>query len=793
MEQRASWAAADQPHFVFYHEKRLSEKEREEVSQEVSKMRERLRRPRGIIMPDSKFMRYWDAANMLFLSYTAIVTPFEVALIDSLRVNTLFVINRLVDFYFLTDCFCVQFNLAFKVENKRGIGTTVLDRKHIIQNYISSWFFWDFLSLIPFDMIGMFTGSSSVTKLKVLRIIRLLRLIKLLRVLRASVIVQRWERRISLSYSTMSLIKFACLTLIMGHWMACIWSMTGKMQEPQPCWLQTLQDTDDDGSVSHDERYHTFDIYSAALYWAVVTITSVGYGDISATNPTEHRVAIFCVLVCSWVWAYIIGSACGIIATLDLATIQHHQQMDHLNFFIRDHQFSANDNDKLREFFHHTKEMNRNSSYRDLILRMSPTLQRFVTEQYCEWISRVPYLADATMKFVIALINHPSTYHRLFSPREVVDDPSQLMIVVRGVGSCRGRVLLAGAVWNTDFILLGQWPTVARPERFAALMTHQDTATALTFLEILAIPANCIVDLCNVHEHERKQVSKAFYRLAFLKYIIHYANYIQGSYGIPKDGNGLHRAFQAVNVPCFDPSRCALCCAARDRAAGILPQRAEAVEDDDLEGKSSPEAASKGLATGTTRLSVVAEEQPSPGAEEGGDKAMPAEESVGAGADRTTPTTANTGKNTAAEMESPLASAASTIFAVPVPEHEASSKLQGSEFLAAAAVASVKPEGPLKRAQPHSPESVRNPIAPATPVHHTSTPELVRRMDRIESYLAGILDRLPAPASSQISLAADKNSPLLWAPLPTVSQPADRDNGTAAESGMKILQVPSGL
>ena len=49
--------------------------------------------------------------------------------------------------------------------------------------------------------------------------------------------------------------------------------------------------------VGADEELSPLDKYSAALYWAVVTITSVGYGDICAKNAAEFRVATVCVLI----------------------------------------------------------------------------------------------------------------------------------------------------------------------------------------------------------------------------------------------------------------------------------------------------------------------------------------------------------------------------------------------------------------------------------------------------------------------------------------------------------------
>ena len=82
-----------------------------------------------------------------------------------------------------------------------------------------------------------------------------------------------------------------------------------------------------------------FQMYVGAIYWSITTITSVGYGDISARNLDEMLVCTVCILISSCVWAYIIGNVCGIMATLDVDGIEHHQAMDALNHFIHERGF----------------------------------------------------------------------------------------------------------------------------------------------------------------------------------------------------------------------------------------------------------------------------------------------------------------------------------------------------------------------------------------------------------------------------------------------------------------------
>ncbi len=47
------------------------------------------------------FRRRWDAITSLALLFCAFVTPYEVAFVGSVSINTLFVLNRIIDSIFL--------------------------------------------------------------------------------------------------------------------------------------------------------------------------------------------------------------------------------------------------------------------------------------------------------------------------------------------------------------------------------------------------------------------------------------------------------------------------------------------------------------------------------------------------------------------------------------------------------------------------------------------------------------------------------------------------------------------
>ena len=301
-----------------------------------------------------------------------------------------------------------------------------------------------------------------------------------------------------------------------GHWMACFWAMIGEMQggdregsAAAPNWIYVL----DQRMYDPQRRRCThLDKYANALYWSIVTMTSVGYGDIVPQNTKEVWAATFIMLVGASFWAYIIGSACGIIATLNVEAITHRQTMDQagssnwrvaygvggsttkshcpncagqLNYMMADRHIPQELRERLRTFFRQTRQVTRVDSYKDLIRRMSPTLKGEVAGEDCRWIHQLWYLAGASNKFVVEIVDRLAG--AAYCPQEEVHMDvaagGQLTIVNRGVASHNGRVRVAGGFWGEDFIL--------STPRFKDL----NPGFALTYLETLNLTRPNLVAL----------------------------------------------------------------------------------------------------------------------------------------------------------------------------------------------------------------------------------------------------------------------------------------------------------
>ncbi|KAH8048898.1 voltage-gated potassium channel [Aureococcus anophagefferens] len=115
--------------------------------------------------------------------------------------------------------------------------------------------------------------------------------------------------------------------------------------------------------------------YCASLYFAVYTMTGIGFGDISATGHIEVIVATAIMLCGAVFWAYMIGQFVTLVSHMDIYGNAFRQRMDELNFMMADKKFPTNLKRRCRMFLLHSKEHQRQVNYRQLEKIMSISLR----------------------------------------------------------------------------------------------------------------------------------------------------------------------------------------------------------------------------------------------------------------------------------------------------------------------------------------------------------------------------------------------------------------------------------
>lgn len=462
-----------------------------------------------LIDPNSQFMMRWDIISIVMLVFVMFVTPFEVAYLTT-SLNGLFVINRLIDTFFISDM-VIQFFLMYRDEEK---GVLVKKQDLIIKQYLRGWFWIDLIAVLPFDIIGVVSSSDDMNNLKALRIARLLRLFKLLRILRAGRMFDRWESSIAINYSVLTLCQFVALTIVVAHWLACLWHMTVSIEDKAVNWVTNYGDpADSEGSLS------TAEVYVVALYWAVMTMSTIGYGDVTPVTTAERITATFGMFIGSSIFAYIVGAVTSTVASMGARQTEFYELMDSINLYMEEVELPQPIRIRIREFFRHrynTGSLQAGKNMEILGL-LSPALQEAVANHtHAGWIRDIQYFKECPDEFVtkvaMQLENHT------FSPHEVIihlgEEAQALYIVKAGVCASKGVIYTRGKVFGDDMIT-----SVIKPEM---VTSRGYQARALTFADVYALPKDklslMLTEYPDVHTYIKRLALKSIFRESVLGY-----------------------------------------------------------------------------------------------------------------------------------------------------------------------------------------------------------------------------------------------------------------------------------
>ena len=412
----------------------------------------------------SRWISAWDAITGTALMFVALVTPIEVGFLEPTAswLDPLFLVNQVINAVFVVDL-VLQFFLMVPITDAFGT-RWVSNPGRIAKHYMRGWFGVDLLSIavsaVDYVSLGnVFEADSqeSLDNLRTLRILRALRLVKLSKLLTGQRIIKRWETKVAINYSAISLLKCLVGTLLLSHWFACLWGLQASFAESKiNTWLggYDLCTLAPDGvtEVCKGAGYR----YSAAIYWAVMTMTSIGYGDISATpgNIAEHVICTAIMAFGAMFWGMVLGTIVSNLSSLDPDGDKFAQTMSELNMMMMREDLPNDMRVRLREYFQQTVHVRFTQQRSELLRNMSPSLRTEVV-WLCnrEWLSKIWFLKGASLPFLVQLSLKLTA--QVFAPGEVAPR-GRMYIVHRGVALYGGKVYGGGRVWGEDVILTSE-------------------------------------------------------------------------------------------------------------------------------------------------------------------------------------------------------------------------------------------------------------------------------------------------------------------------------------------------
>merc|ERR1719353_1438479 len=239
----------------------------------------------------STLYQSWTFFIFFMTGIVAFWTPFEIAYVRG-DVQGLYDFNFAMNIIFWIDLF-INFRLTAEYyDHSRHCVVRVDDGKKLALMYLRGWFIIDFLSVFPFEALAWKGGSN-------MRLLRCLRLVKLLRIVRCSRFIKNLQQAVSLSYAVQDFLAVVLLTCLACHVIACMFGLVNFLSaHPEPDgWVLLLVDkgrlTEMDccmqeydlcpaGSTQIQGKLYTY-----AFYWAIATVTTIGYGDLYPQTVEE--------------------------------------------------------------------------------------------------------------------------------------------------------------------------------------------------------------------------------------------------------------------------------------------------------------------------------------------------------------------------------------------------------------------------------------------------------------------------------------------------------------------------
>uniref|UniRef100_A0A3P8TWY6 Voltage-gated delayed rectifier potassium channel KCNH4 n=1 Tax=Amphiprion percula TaxID=161767 RepID=A0A3P8TWY6_AMPPE len=366
-----------------------------------------IQKSRFILLHYGTFKAGWDWLILLATFYVAVTVPYNV-------------------------CFTVgggrdeDILLNFRTTFVSTSGQVVYDARSICVHYVTTWLFVDLIAALPFDLLYAFNvsvvsrllGSTDVgfpgpipifghQESWVLSLqyfgVHLLKTVRLLRLLR---LLQKLERYSQ--YSAVVLTLLMSMFALLAHWMACVWYFIGRREIESwlhelakrlgtPYFLQIYGNVSGGGGGGNLGGGPSMrSSYVTSLYFALSSLTSVGFGNVSANTDSEKIFSICTMLIGALMHAVVFGNVTAIIQRMYSRRSLYHTRTKDLKDFIRVHRLPKALEQRMLECFQTTWSVNNGIDVSELLKDFPDELRADIAMHLNKELLQLPLFESAS-------------------------------------------------------------------------------------------------------------------------------------------------------------------------------------------------------------------------------------------------------------------------------------------------------------------------------------------------------------------------------------------------------------
>ncbi|XP_067386016.1 potassium voltage-gated channel subfamily H member 3 [Emydura macquarii macquarii] len=429
-----------------------------------------IRKSPFILLHYGAFKAGWDGLILLATLYVAVTVPYSVCVgagsdegLPAAR-GPPSVCDLCVEILFILDI-VLNFRTTFVSKS----GQVVFEPHPIFLHYLTGWFLLDLVAALPFDLLYAF-------KVNVYFGAHLLKTVRLLRLLRLLPNLDRYSQ-----YSAVVLALLMVGFALLAHWVACAWFFIGQREIesspwelPEIGWLQELAQrletpyylvrktcrSPANGTGPWAPPGANCSIngsswalrggpslrssYLTSLYFALSSLTSVGFGNVSANTDAEKIFSICTMLIGALMHAVVFGNVTAIIQRMYARRFLYHSRTRDLRDYIRIHRIPPPLRQRMLEYFQASWALNNGIDTHELLRSMPDELRADIAMHLNKELLQLPLFGAASRGCLRAL--SLAIKAAFCTPGEFLIRQGDALQALYFVGSGSMEVLRAGTV-----------------------------------------------------------------------------------------------------------------------------------------------------------------------------------------------------------------------------------------------------------------------------------------------------------------------------------------------------------